>query len=148
MTDYFLISLKKRLTIFNYTLYLSIIEKYIIKYIEEWNLLNKSYQVPKKTSYYYDFLYNILKEETEKLKNIEKKLHFKSIILINLEKRGNYSEYFEDYNSFLKQNIKILKKLHKNVKITDLNFNKVNGLYQKIPCLSLTGEEEEFLKKY
>jgi hypothetical protein len=147
MTDYFLFSLKNRLTIFNYTLYLSIIEEYIIKYLKEWDLLNDYSKVSKKTSYYYDFLYKVLKEEIKKLKNFEKENHCKSLILINLHKKGKYSKYFENYDLFLKQNIKALKKLHKNVVLTELDFTKTNGLYKNIQCIQLSGDEEEFLNK-
>jgi hypothetical protein len=147
MTDYFLFSLKNRLTIFNYTLYLSIIENSIINYIESWNLLDLNYKVPNKKQYYYNFLYKVLKEETENLQNIQKKTNTKSIVLIDLQKQGNLAKYFENYEGFIKQNAKIMKKLHKNVFFTDLSFNKTNGSFQNLKCLDLFGEEEEFLKK-
>jgi hypothetical protein len=147
MTDYFLFSLKNRLTIFNYTLYLSIIENSIINYIESWNLLDLNYKVPNKKQYYYNFLYKVLKEETENLQNIQKKTNTKSIVLIDLQKQGNLAKYFENYEVFIKQNTKIMKKLHKNVFFTDLSFNKTNGSFQNLKCLDLFGEEEEFLKK-
>jgi hypothetical protein len=147
MTDYFLFSLKNRLTIFNFTLYLGIIEKYIINYIENWNLLDSNHKVPNKKQYYYDFLYKVLKEETEKLQNIQKKTNTKSIVLIDLQKQGNLAKYFENYEIFIKQNAKIMKKLHKNTFFTNLSFNKTNGVFQNLKCLELLGEEEEFLKK-
>ena len=147
MTDYFLFSLKKRLTIFNYTLYLNIIEEYIINYIEEWNLLDLNYKVPNKIPYYYDFLYKVLKEETNKLKNIQKNTNTKSVVLINLEKQGNFAKYFDNYEIFIKQNAKIIKKLQKNVFFTNLQFSKTNGTFQSLKCLDLLGEEEEFLNK-
>jgi len=147
MTDYLFLSLKNRLTIFNYTLYLNIIEETIIKYIEEWNLLDKDYKVPNKIPYYYDFLSKVLKEEIDKIKKIQKNTNTKSIVLINLQKKGKFSKYFNNYDVFIKQNVKILKKLEKNVFITDLEFSKTNGTFQYLNCLDLLGEEEEFLKK-
>jgi predicted transcriptional regulator len=147
MNDYFLFSVKNRLTIFNYTLYLNIIEETIIKYIEEWNLLDINYKVPNKIPYYYDFLYKVLKEETKNLQNIQKSTNTKSIVLINLEKKGKFAKYFDNYEVFIKQNKKILKKLQKNVFLTDLEFSKTNGTFQHLNCLELLGEEEEFLKK-
>jgi hypothetical protein len=147
MTDHFLFSLKNRLTIFNYTLYLNIIEETIIKYIEEWNLLDINYKVPNKIPYYYDFLYKVLKEETKNLQNIQKSTNTKSIVLINLEKHGKFAKYFDNYDVFIKQNTKILKKLQKNVFFTNLDFLKTNGMFKNIKCLELLGEEEEFLKK-
>lgn len=146
--DYFLFSLKNRLTIFNYSLFLGIIEFNTIKYIDNWNLLTENFKIPNKISYYYDFIYNILKEQVVELKKIEKKNHSKSVILINLQKHSQYSSRFENYDKFLKQNIKILKKLHKNVIFTDLDFTKTTGTCMGIKCLEENGEEFEFLKQY
>lgn len=146
--DYFLFSLKNRLTIFNYSLFLGIIEFNTIKYIDDWNLLTENFKIPNKISYYYDFIYNILKEQVLELKKIQKKNHSKSVILINLQKNTQYSHTFEKYDVFLKQNIKILKKLHKNVIFTELEFTKTSGTYMGLKCLEENGEEFEFLKQY
>jgi hypothetical protein len=146
--DYFLFSLKNRLTIFNYSLFLGIIEFNTIQYIDNWNLLTENFKIPNKINYYYDFIFNILKEQVIELKKIEKKNHSKSVILLNLQKPSQYSNRFENYDKFLKQNIKILKKLHKRVIFTDLDFTETTGTYMGIKCLEENGEEIEFLKQY
>jgi len=145
--DYFVYCLKNNLTIFNYNIFLNIIEKKIFYYINEWNLLNENNKIPYKISYYYNFLFLLLEKEILSLKILEKELHSKSIIVFNKDKRGSFSEKFENYEKFINQNIKILKKTHKNVFLTDLNFNNIIGNYKNIKCLELSGEESEFLQK-
>jgi hypothetical protein len=146
--DYFSYSLKNRLTIFNYTLYLNIIEEYIIDYINDWNLLTIDNKVPNKKGYYYNFLYNVLEKEVLDLLKTQKSTHSKSIIIINLNNKGKFYNKFENYKKFLGENIKILKKLHNNVIFTDLPFININGKYKGINSLSLNGDEVEFLQKF
>jgi hypothetical protein len=146
--DYFSYSLKNRLTIFNYTLYLNIIEEYIIDYINDWNLLTIDNKVPNKKSYYYNFLYKVLEKEVLDLLKTQKSTHSKSIIIINLNNKGKFYNKFENYKKFLNDNIKILKKLHNNVIFTDLSFVNTNGKYKGINSLSLNGDEVEFLQKF
>jgi len=145
--DYFIYCLKNRLTVFNFTLYLNIIEKKIFNYINEWNLLNDNNKIPHKISYYYDFLYLLLEKEVLNLRILEKELHSKSIIVFNKQDSTNYSNNFENYDKFINQIIKILKKLHKNVFLTTLSFNNTIGKYKNLKCLELNGEENEFFQK-
>ena len=122
-------------------------KKKIFYYINEWNLLNNNNKIPHKISYYYDFLYLLLEKEVLNLKILEKELHSKSVIVFNKQIPTDSSINFENYDKFINQIIKILKKLHKNVFLTNLSFNKTVGKYKNLKCLELNGEENEFFQK-
>jgi hypothetical protein len=140
-------SVKHRLLVFKLNNYTNVIEENLFKYIDEWGLLTPDYKIPNKVKYFEDYLVSSIKEHVFLFKIAQKSLNSKGIIIYNPNMISNFTNKFENYNKFTSKVKSIVKKMYKNTYFTELQFNKVTGLYLNYQCIELNGEEIEFLQK-
>jgi hypothetical protein len=146
--NYFLYYLKENLLIFDVSKYINDLALHVVDFVHEWelmdnNLVNCSQKLIK------ELIETKIKKDIDCLLSIANDNNCKilSFLFLNDEKI-DWILYFSDYKKFIKICKSKCKKILPNFKEIKTNkkyFLKSKGLFNKIPCLIPSGDDEEFL---
>jgi hypothetical protein len=151
LTDkiYFSFYLKENIILFDVYEYIDKLGSDVVDYFDEWNLI-KNKKIIFKKQIIDSFIENKIKSDFESVLIISKKINCKILCFYSNKKfKNKWVFYFEDIEKFLKIVIKKCKSTLPNFvqKQVNFTFSHKKGCFFDIPCLILSGEEEEFLQK-